>query len=227
MYFTNTPSLNSMETMMRVAPHSRQRGGGRNRSPYKYTKEDCDCRFCLYYRKKEGCSVSICPVIDIRLECGAASFYEAVKMTFSEVKHIPFQRRLQKIYNSEDGGFMIYQNALHKKIFETERMNLPKMNNRTVAALYLLIADSALWRKTKGTIRTDKINLSDAHIGPMSPDSYAIWKAVKEIQTGKRQITLCELSDREIISDRAFRLIVQALTIARFGTAVLKGADEV
>ena len=163
MYFTNTPSLNSMEAMMKVAPHSRQRGGGRNRSPYKYTKEDCDCKLCLYYRKKEGCTVPVCPVIDIRLECGAASFYEAVKTTFSEVKHIPFQRRLQKLYNSKNGGLMIYQNALHKKIFETERMNCPKQNNRTLALLYLFTADSELWRRTKGFIRTDKVDLSNMH----------------------------------------------------------------
>lgn len=161
MYFTNTPSLNSMEAMMRTTPHGRQRGGGRNRNPYKYTKEDCDCRLCFYYRKKEGCTVSTCPVLDIRLECGAASFYEAVEVTFSEVKHIPFQRRLQKLYNSKDGGFTIYQNALHKKIFETERMNCPKQNNRILAVLYLLTADSELWRRTKGTIRTDKIDLSN------------------------------------------------------------------
>lgn len=32
MYFTNTPSLNSIEAMMKRPPGSRQRGGGRNRS---------------------------------------------------------------------------------------------------------------------------------------------------------------------------------------------------
>ena len=92
MYFTNTPYLNSMEAIMIRPPGSIQRGGGKNRSPYKYTKKDCECRFCLYYRKKDGCTVPICPVLDIRLSCGAASFREAVKSVFSEVKHIPFQR---------------------------------------------------------------------------------------------------------------------------------------
>ena len=66
MYFTDTPSLNSMEAMMKKAPHTTQRGGGRNRSPYRYTKKDCDCRLCLYYRKKEGCTATVCPVLDIR-----------------------------------------------------------------------------------------------------------------------------------------------------------------
>ena len=56
MYFTNTPALNSMEAIMRKLPCGSQKGGGRYRSPYKYTKENCDCRFCLSYRKETGCA---------------------------------------------------------------------------------------------------------------------------------------------------------------------------
>lgn len=36
MYFTNTPSLNSMEAIMKQPPGYRQRGGGRKRKPYQY-----------------------------------------------------------------------------------------------------------------------------------------------------------------------------------------------
>ena len=53
MYFTNTPSLNSMEAIMKKLPYGTQKGGGRFRRLYQYTKKDCDCRLCLYYRKKE------------------------------------------------------------------------------------------------------------------------------------------------------------------------------
>ena len=54
--------LNSMEVIMRTTPHTIQRGGGRNRSPYRYIKKDCDYRLCLYYRKKEGCTASFTTV---------------------------------------------------------------------------------------------------------------------------------------------------------------------
>lgn len=67
MYFTDTPTLNSIEAIMKKLPYGSQRGGGRFRSPYKYTKKDCDCRLCLYYRKKTGCTAALCPVMDIRL----------------------------------------------------------------------------------------------------------------------------------------------------------------
>lgn len=226
MYFTNTPSLNSMEAIMIRPPGSVQRGGGKNRSPYKYTKKDCDCRFCLYYRKKDGCTVPVCPVLDIRLSCGATSFNEAVKSVFSEAKHIPFQRRLSRIYQRKDDGSMIFQNKNHQRIFETEKQNLCKLSNRSLAVLYLLTADHTLWIKTKRYMdRNGKVDLQSVHLGDISTDCYALWKAVKELQTGERQIYLCELSDGDIISDRAFRLIVQAVTITRFGAAVLTKSE--
>lgn len=59
MYFTDTPTLNSIEAIMKKLPYGIQKGGGRFRSPYKYTKKDCDCRLCLYYRKKTGCTVRL------------------------------------------------------------------------------------------------------------------------------------------------------------------------
>ena len=52
MYFTNTPALNSMEAIMKKLPYGTQKGGGRFRRLYQYTKKDCDCRLCLYYRKR-------------------------------------------------------------------------------------------------------------------------------------------------------------------------------
>ena len=38
MYFTNTPALNSMEAIMKKLPYGTQKGGGRFRRLYQYTK---------------------------------------------------------------------------------------------------------------------------------------------------------------------------------------------
>ena len=121
---------------------------------------------------------------------------------------------------------MIFQNSNHQRIFETEKLNLYKPSNRSLAALYLLTADHPLWIKTKRYIdRGGKVDLKSVHLGDISTDGYALWKAVKELQTGERQISLCELSDSNIISDRVFRLIVQSATISRFGTTVLNNTE--
>lgn len=227
MYFTDTPTLNSIEAIMKKLPYGTQKGGGRFRTPYKYTKKDCDCRLCLYYRKKTGCTEDICPVLDIRLGCGATSIGEAVKTVFKDAKNATFQKRLSQIYNrKDDATTMMFQNNRHKQIFETERLNLRKPSKKALAVLYLLTADKALWQKTKLFLTSNcKINLKGVHLGDVSTDCYALWKAAKELQTGEKQISLCELADSGIISDNAFRLIVQAVTIAHFGAAVFNNTE--
>ena len=121
---------------------------------------------------------------------------------------------------------MPYRNTLHRKIFETEMLNLRSPDNKTIAALYLLTADHTLWSEARRHIQSGRIDLKNMHSGPASPDSYALWKAAREFETGKKQITLGELADREMVSDKAFRLIVQAAATARFGKAVLKETEE-
>lgn len=223
MYFTNTPSLNSIEAMMKRPPGSRQRGGGRNRSPYRYRKKDCDCRLCLYYRKKKGCSMEVCPVLDVRLACGVASLHEAVHAAFADAQHILFQRRLSHLYDRKDDAPMIYQTDQHRQRFEAQKLYLRKTDHRSLAVLYLLTADHTLWSKTRRYFSDrGNVDLQAVHLGDVSTDCYALWKAVKELQTGERQISLCELADSSVISDRAFRLIAQAVTIARFGAVVLE-----
>lgn len=87
-------------------------------------QEGCDCRFYLYYRKKNGCTEDVCPVLDIRLGCDAVSIGEAVKALFKDAKNAAFQKRLSRIYNRKEDAIMIFQNNRHKQIFETERLNL-------------------------------------------------------------------------------------------------------
>lgn len=121
---------------------------------------------------------------------------------------------------------MIFQNNRHKQIFETERLYLRKPSKKALSVLYLLTADKALWQKTKPFLTGNgKVDLKGVHLGDVSTDSYALWKAVKELQTGEKQISLCELADRGIVSNNAFRLIVQAVSIAHFGTSILNNAE--
>ena len=46
--------------------------------------------------------MEICPVLDVRLTCGAASFYEAIHAAFADARHTPFQRRLSHLYDRKD-----------------------------------------------------------------------------------------------------------------------------
>ena len=216
---------------MKQPPGGNQRGGGRIRGAYPFNKADCDCRLCLYHRKKKGCSMEVCPVLDVRLTCGAASLYEAIHAAFADARHTPFQRRLSHLYDRKDDAPMIFQTDQHRQCFEAQKLYLRKPGHRSLAVLYLLTADHTLWFKTRRYYSDrGKVDLQAVRLGDVSTDCYALWKAVKELQTGQRQISLCELADREVISDRAFYLITQSAAISRFGTATLRAfsldADE-
>lgn len=130
---------------MKKLPYGTQKGGGRYRSPYKYTKENCDCRFCLSYRKETGCTLTLCPVLDVRLSCGAATIGDAVKAVFKDAQNTAFQKRLSQIYHRKDDAEMIFQNNRHKQIFEDERLSMRKPGKKTLAVLYLLTADHMLF----------------------------------------------------------------------------------
>ena len=189
MYFTNTPSLNSMEAMMIRTPNGVQRGGGKNRSPYKYTKKDCDCRFCLYYRKKDGCTVPVCPVLDIRLGCGAAYIRDAIKAVFKDAQNTAFQKRLSQIYHRKDDAKMIFQNNRHKQIFEAERLSMRKPGKKTVAVLYLLTADhSPLSDKDNGPGHTEQTTADRMAIMAETPASVAFYPAAEDAKARKMQI---------------------------------------
>lgn len=172
MYFTELPSLNSIEAIMKQPPGVSQRGGGRKRSSHKYNKKDCDCRFCLEH-SNDGCTADICPVLDIRLSCGAASFREAVQAIFAGARHIPFQKRLSKIYDRKDDKPVVFQNEQHQRIFEAQRKNLRKPDNQALAVLYLLTADHDLWFRMRRYIDgSGKVDLQAVRLEDISIDGY-------------------------------------------------------
>lgn len=158
-----------------------------------------------------------------RKSCGAVSLHEAVHAAFADARHIPFQRRLSHLYDRKDDTPMIFQTDQHRQRFEAQKLYLRKPDHCSLAVLYLLTADHTLWSRTRQYLSDrGRVDLQVVRLGDVSTDCYALWKAVKELQTGQRQISLRELADGSVISDRAFRLIVQAVTIARFGAAVLE-----
>ena len=63
----------------------------------------------------------ICPVIDIRLKCGTASFNEAVKFVFKEVNHAAFQRRLNKYINQINLPIKVKSKFRAKKFLLVEK----------------------------------------------------------------------------------------------------------
>ena len=85
---------------------------------------------------------------------------------------------------------MVFQNEQHQRIFEAQRKNLRKPDNQALAVLYLLTADHDLWFGMRRSIDgSGKVDPQAVRLEDISIDGYAIWKAVKELQTGEKQIS--------------------------------------
>ena len=90
------------------------------------------------------------------------------------------------------------------------------------AAMYLLTADQDTAKRTANCFYRDGIMFSRAITKGISPLGYTLLSAARDIYINADGIALTDLADREIIDTDAFCLIVNALLIARYGSAALE-----
>ena len=90
--------------------------------------------------------------------------------------------------------------------------------------MYLLTSNDALYRRTANCFYHGGIDFSFAVLRGISPHNYALLYAAKGLRHA-RGVTESELADPMTIDDEAYRLIMNALLIAKYGTAAfnLKG----
>lgn len=169
MYFTNTPALNSMEAIMKKTA---LRHTERRRSVSQIVsihQERLRLQTLSLLQKKEGMHLDALSCVGNPAWMRHCSHWRSGKSRF-------------QIYNRKDDAEMIFQNNRHKQIFEAERLSMRKPGKKTLAVLYLLTADHTLWIKTKHLFTPNgKVDLKSVRLGNVSTDSYALWKAVKEL----------------------------------------------
>ena len=87
-----------------------------------------------------------------------------------------------------------------------------------LAAMYLLTAQKDIARRTADCFWRNKIDFSLADTRNISPHGYTLLSAARDIYANGDGITLNDLACDEVIDPIAFRLIVNALHIARSGS---------
>ena len=90
------------------------------------------------------------------------------------------------------------------------------------AAMYLLTADPDTAKRTANCFCRDGIMFSYATTKGISPHGYTLLSAARDICANGDGIALADLADGEVIDIEAFCLIVNALLIARYGSAALE-----
>lgn len=143
-------------------------------------------------------------------------------MTVTELFANPlFTSRVYNHYVKEE-HYMTFTSLGHQLRFQSAQIINSMQNRIGQSALYLLTADRELWNRAKHHITADGIHFGGMNINGCSTDEYALFCAAKDLYHCTRHITISDLADPTVINGKLFRLICNAMTIARYGTKALK-----
>lgn len=121
----------------------------------------------------------------------------------------------------------MWQDDAHRKRMETLRLLLlgcrkERDTPEFFAALYLLTSNQELADRTFNCFFRSGIDFRYARRRGISPHDYTLLMAAKSLYCHTAEVTQGDLAEPQIIPDEAFRLLINALLIARFGLDALK-----
>lgn len=193
---------------------------------FTYKKEDVDCKLCTEFRGRKKCPHKICPYITERIEAGAVTYQEAVNaMVHPGCQMI---RRLPKLMLTYSDSFWMDDRHKSRMEFFNTRMGYSPSRNTPAyyAAMYLLTANETLYWRMANCFCHDGIDFQYAILRGISTYNYALYRAALALTTDHQGVTVSELDDTELIEDEVFRLIINAMLIARYGLIAMKLTKE-
>lgn len=217
-FLSDTP-LARVEIEMQQIPGFRPRTSGMSVSRFSYTPSDCDCRNCTYRAGRKKCgSPTGCICLRERLVAGCVPLAELMEVLTTEVAVPPFVSRVSRLSKQDTNAF---RDEAHQQRFEAAQKKNLTDSVQQMAAVYMLTADPFLWGKAQTAIASESIDFRTIQIHGVDLDGYVLFQTAKDLYNGTKHISLSELTDPELVSDEAFRLIVTAFLIRRYGAAVL------
>lgn len=112
---------------------------------------------------------------------------------------------------------MFYRGEEHKNTFEFEMGFRPDFDNRYIAALYLLTADSKLWRQVRDQFGTRAVLIGEMRPHYLSGEAYVFYLLARELLCETKTINVMDLADRGLLSARCFQVVTTALFIKGYG----------
>lgn len=134
--------------------------------------------------------------------------------------------RLCNMVVTSEPQSLIWLNKKHSmNMYEADYnlgFHLERNTNSFYAAMYLMIANQELINRSWWCFSKYGIDFTKLRLRGISSQNYAVLMAAKEIYTGQEYISEDDLASPEIIDDTAFKLIINAKLIKRFGVGFLQ-----
>ena len=198
------------------------------KTSYHYKPEDVACEYCVEWRHRR-CQAVGCPWLTERIEACVVSYAGAVRGLFGAL-HVPELRwRLEWLIKGYNGSFWFNaEHAYNTRLLLRSVGYQAWRNPRFFASLYLFGSNRALLKRAWNACLPGGFEPSYMVMRGVSEHDYTLIQAAKAITGCGSGLELEDLADAEIVDDVAFRLIVNALLIANYGSDVLKlGGTEI
>ena len=189
---------------------------------YHYKPADVECEYCVNSQKRR-CRITGCPWLAERIEAGVVSYASAVRELFGGVADEAFIARLGQLVLHFRGSFWLdREHEFNTRLLLRSVGYGAWRNPRFFAALYLLGSNRALMKRAWNACMPGGFEPGYMVMRGVSAHDYVLIQAAKAITGHSSGLELEDLADAEAVDDTAFRLVVNALLIANYGSDVLK-----
>lgn len=108
-----------------------------------------------------------------------------------------------------------HKNRFLNEIAELKQSN-SYFNKKFLSVLYTITSDDFLWESSKNAIRNNYIDFKEINIKGISVSSHQLWQFAKSMALGD-ELLLEDIIDKESYNDKNFKIIIDAIKIARKG----------
>lgn len=144
-----------------------------------------------------------------------------IRDSFGKLNNNTLKSRL-KILSSEFKG-EVFLGLRHKERFYNslldQSLDINDLSPRDIAILFFT-ADERIWKLSEETISKDGFDFTKICLRNVSTEGYALYQTAKTISSGKEYIKISEIVDDDLIEDTAFKAIINASLIARYGADI-------
>jgi len=104
-------------------------------------------------------------------------------------------------------------------------VSIKDRNSFYLATLFLLTADDKLWCAVKDHVYLDLFDFKRMKLSGINTDGYALYQTARTVCMGREYIKLDEIADKTLIGDIAFKVIINAILISKYGFGMLNVND--
>ena len=157
------------------------------------------------------------------------SYSTAVRGLFGGVEDEAFIQRLGQLVLHFRGSLWLSREHEYNTRLLLRSVGYQAWRNpRFFAVLYLFGSNRGLMKREWNACMPHGFEPLYMVMRGVSTHDYTLIQAAKALMCGGLGLTLYDLADREVVDDKAFTLIINALLIANYGPDVLKlGGTEI